>query len=197
MPTFPSIQPTSAQMRKVNPTRITTTLNGLEQRESSAGQYFALTLEFANLSQSEQRQIQGLFAETGGPVTTFDYQLPDFMGDSTGTYAGGITMTNTYSAGVSTVVVNAGGSVIDIKAGDLVTFTGHNKVYMLTANATSAGGSNYTLKIDPPLRAGVSATTAVTHKNITMKVRFVSDNQEFDVDPTLYANFTLELVEVL
>ena len=197
MPTFPSIQPTSAQMRKVNPVRITTTLNGIEQRESSAGQYFALTVEFANLSQSEQRQIQGLFAETGGAVQTFDYQLPDFMGDSTGAYSGGIAMTSTYGAGVSTVVVNAGGSVIDLKAGDLVKFTGHDKVYMLTTNAYLDAGTNYVLKIDPPLRAGVTATTAVTHKNVTMKVRFASDNQEFDVDPNLYANFSLELVEVL
>ena len=197
MPTFPSIQPTSAQMRKINPTRVTTTLNGIEQRESSAGQYFALTLEFANLSQSEQRQIQGLFAETGGPVQTFDYQLPDFMGDSTGAYSGGIAMSLTYSAGTSTVLVNAGGSVIDLKAGDLVKFTGHDKVYMLKADTVVSSGSNYIMQIDPPLRAGVTATTAVTHKNVTMKVRFASDNQEFDVDPNLYANFSLELVEVL
>lgn len=197
MPTFPSIQPTSAQMRKINPTRVTTTLNGIEQRESSSGQYFALTLEFANLSQAEQRQIQGLFAETGGPVQTFDYQLPDFIGDSTGTYSAGINMTSTYGAGVSTVLVNAGGSVIDLKAGDLVTFTGHDKVYMLKADTALDAGSNYTMQIDPPLRAGVTATTAVTHKNVTMKVRFASDNQEFDVDPNLYANFSLELVEVL
>jgi hypothetical protein len=197
MPTFPSIQPTSAQMRKINPTRITTTLNGIEQRESSAGQYFALILEFNNLSQSEQRQIQGLFAETGGAVQTFDYQLPDFIGDSTGTYSAGISMTSTYGAGVSTVLINAGGSAIDLQAGDVVTFTGHDKVYMLTADTVLDSGSNYILKIDPPLRAGVSATTAVTHKNVTMKARFASDNQEFDVDPNLYANFSIEIVEVL
>jgi hypothetical protein len=197
MPTFPSIQPTSAQMRKINPTRITTTLNGIEQRESSAGQYFALILEFNNLSQSEQRQIQGLFAETGGAVQTFDYQLPDFIGDSTGTYSAGISMTSTYGAGVSTVLINAGGSAIDLKAGDVVTFTGHDKVYMLTADTVLDSGSNYILKIDPPLRAGVTATTAVTHKNVTMKARFASDNQEFDVDPNLYANFSIEIVEVL
>lgn len=197
MPTFPSIQPSSASMTKVNPTRVTTTLNGIEQRESSAGQYFVLTLEFNNLSQSEQRQIQGLFAETSGAVTSFDYQLPDYMGDSTGAYAGGINMTSTYSAGVSTVLVNAGGSVIDLKAGDLVKFTGHDKVYMLTTNAYFDSGSNYVLKIDPPLKAAVTATTAVTHKNVTMKVRFASDNQEFSVDPNLYASFTLELREVI
>lgn len=197
MPTFPSIQPTSAQMRKINPTRITTTLNGIEQRESSSGQYFALTLEFNNLSQSEQRQIQGLFAETSGPVSTFDYQLPDFIGDSTGTYAGSISMTSTYGAGISTLLVNAGGSAIDLQAGDVVTFASHDKVYMLTADTVLDSGSNYTLKIDPPLREGVTATTAVTHKNVTMKARFASDNQEFDVDPNLYANFSIEIVEVL
>jgi hypothetical protein len=197
MPTFPSISPTSVSMNTVNPTRITTTVNGVEQREASSGQYFALSVEFANLSQTEQRQIKGFFSQVKGPTTAFDYQLPDYIGDSSGGFTGSITMALTYAAGQSTLLITAGAQNPNLKQGDVITFASHDKVYTVTENTTFDSGSNYILKIDPPLRESVTSGSTVTNQNVTMLVRFASENNEFDVDQTLYANFSVELVEVL
>jgi hypothetical protein len=197
MPTFPSISPTSVSMNTVNPTRITTTLNGVEQREASSGQYFVLTLEFNNLSQTEQRQIRGFFSQVKGPTTAFDYTLPDYIGDSTGGYTGTVRMALTYAAGQSALLIDAVGANPNLKQGDVIKFASHDKVYTVTENTALDSGINYTCKIDPPLRESVTSGTTVTHQNVAMSVRFVGDNNEFNVDPSLYANFTLELQEVL
>lgn len=199
MANFPSIDFTNMVMRSFNPTRITTTINGIEQRSSIGAQYYGLTVNFQNLTQSEQRQLLGFIDEMAGPLTEFEITLPDYLGDSTGTYSGTITTNGTASEGVSSVPVttSASSGVTILKAGDLVRFAGHTKVYSVKSNIVTTSGGAATILLTQQLRSSVSGSTTVTHKNLTMNVRFADITAEFEIDPSLYPSFDLDFVEVL
>ena len=84
-----------------------------------------------------------------------------------------------------------------MRAGDFIKFGGHNKVYMLTADATSNGAGQATLAIEPGLYAAVADNAAVTHSAVPFTVAFAADTQETGINPPFLATFACELVEVL
>lgn len=195
---FPNIPFSDVTLRSINPTRITQVINGVEQRSAVGSQYFQLTATFRNLTKANQRALMAHIDEMRGPLTAFEITLPDYLGDSTGAFTGAITLAATASAGASTVSISsaAANGVIVLKAGDLIRFASHNKVYMVKNDVTAVTG-NETVNLTQPLRAAVTNTSSVTHQNLTMSVRYSQDIGEFSVDPSEYANFSLEFTEVL
>lgn len=195
---FPNIPFSDMTLRSVNPTRITQVINGVEQRSAVGAQYFQLTANFSNLSKANQRALMAHIDEMRGPLTAFDITLPDYIGDSTGAWTSTITLAANASTGANSVSVTSAASdgVVILKAGDLIRFASHNKVYMVKSDVTAVTG-NETITLTQPLRAAVTNGTTVTHQNVNMSVRYSQDIGEFRVDPSEYASFTLEFTEVL
>jgi hypothetical protein len=192
MAAFPSIIPNSVSLVSVNPTRIATTLNGIEQRASGTGQYYRVTATYSNLTQAEVRQIMGHMAGQSGPLTSFTFQLPAYLGTITGN-GSSMGATGSNSIGQSGVGLNVGtGSSPYFKAGDLFKFANHDKVYQVTADATST-----TVYFKPPLRAAVPNNTAITTTSLSMTVRYATDNQEFSINTDQFSSFSIEFIEVL
>jgi hypothetical protein len=192
MAAFPSITPSSISLVSVNPTRIATTLNGIEQRASGTGQYYRITAEYSNLTQAQVRQIMGHMAGESGPLNSFTFALPTYLGTITGSGAS-MGATGSNSIGQSGVSLTVGsGTTPYFKAGDLLKFTNHNKVYQVTADATTASVS-----FKPPLRAAVPNGTGITTTSLSMTVRYATDNQEFSINTDLFSSFSIEFIEVL
>lgn len=199
MPTFPLTEFTNMSMRSINPTRVTTVLNGIEQRSAIGAQYFQFTATFANLSKTDQRKLMGFIDEVKGPLTEFDLALPDYLGDSTGAHTGAITLNANFAAGVSSVTATATASagVVLLRAGDLITFASHDKIYSVKADVTQPGAGAATITLTQALRSAVVSATAITHQNVVASVRFTNEINEFSVDQNEYANFQIEFNEVL
>lgn len=191
---FPSITPQSMSMTSISPTRVTTSLNGVEQRLTGTGQYFRFTADFRGLTQSQQRQLYGHMQSVRGPLDTFTLTLPSYLGTNTAGYAGTITAI-TASAGATSVSGTTSSNTAIFKAGDLIKIGSGNKIYTVTADVTSSG-TTATIPIYPALRASVSAASA-THTNIAVTVRYANDNQEFFLGTDQFPSFTLEFIEVL
>jgi len=196
---FPTIPFTNMSLRSINPTRITSTINGIEQRASVGAQYYSLTVSFSNLTQAYQRQLFAFVDEMRGPLTNFDIALPDYLGNSTGSYTGSITVNGAVSAGATSVIVatSASNGTVILKAGDLLRFASHNKLYAVKSDITAGSGGAATILLTQPLRSALTNSSSVTHRSLSMNVRFASDNQEFQVDASLYPTFDIEFVEVL
>lgn len=195
MAAFPSITPSSVSLIPVNPTRVTTTLNGIQHRQAVAGQYFRLVAQFTGLNQSELRQIQSHVIQQGGPLTSFEFTLPDYLGDSTGAYTGSISLSSDAAVGQTSVSVSSTGATFpSLKSGDLIRFASHDKIYTLTTDVASPGT---TLAFYPALRSAVTTGQTVTHQNLTIKVRYAEDSQDISVGTDLYSDITLQFVEVL
>lgn len=181
-------------MTSMSPTRVTTSLNGVEQRLAGTGQYFMFTAEFRGLSQTQQRQIFGHMASVRGPLDTFTLTLPNYLGNNTAGYAGTITGI-TASAGDVSITATTSADTAIFKAGDLIKIGTGNKIYTVTADVTSSG-TTATIPIYPALRANFSSASA-THTNISVTVRYATDNQEFQIGTNQFPNFNIEFVEVL
>lgn len=198
MPTFPLTNFSNMTMRSVNPTRVTTAINGIEQRSAIGSQYYTFVANFNNLNQADQRKLMAFIDEMRGPLTTFDLALPSYLGNSTGAFTGAITTAAGSSLGATTVTITsaAANGVTVLKAGDLIRFASHTKVYTVKTDVVAAAG-NETVTLSQPLRAAVLTSTTVTHQSVSASVRFSQEIGEFSVGQDLYANFSIEFNEVL
>jgi hypothetical protein len=192
MAAFPTITPSTISLTPVNATKITATLNGIEQRAVGSGQYYRITATYASMTKAQIRQILGHVAEHSGPLDSFTYALPTYLGTRTGSGTSLVTSGSTTAGAISTTLSVVSGSTPYLKAGDLFKFATHDKVYQCIADANTT-----TLSFRPPLRTTVPTSTALTISNLSMTVRYATDNQEFAIGTDEYTSITLEFIEVL
>lgn len=192
MAAFPTITPTTISLTPVNPVKIATTLNGIEQRAVGPGQYYRIVASYANMTKAQIRQILGHVAEHSGPLDSFTFALPTYLGTRTGSGTSLVTSGSTTAGAISTTLSIVSGSTPYLKAGDLFKFATHDKVYQCIADANTT-----TLQFRPPLRTTVPTSTALTISSLSMTVRYASDNQEFAINTDEYSSITLEFQEVL
>lgn len=196
MPSFPSVDFTDCSVSSNTPTLVTKSINGVEERATISSQYWTVGATFRNLSDSERRQLIGFIMKSRGPYSTFDLTLPTTLDDSTGNYTGTITVATATAGNLSfTATVSASNTLI-LKAGDFIKFSNHNKVYMVTDDATSVG-TNLTVSLYPAIRTSATSSHTVTHKNVPMTVRFATDNIPFSLDQKLFSSVDIDFIEVL
>jgi len=78
-----------------------------------------------------------------------------------------------------------------LKAGDFIKFSGHDKVYTLTADGST------TLAIEPPLASALVDNETVTYNDVPFTMAFAADTQEMSVGVEELVNFSVKLVEVV
>ena len=88
---------------------------------------------------------------------------------------------------------SAGATIL--KAGDFVSFAGHSKIYMVTADATSDGGGNVTLAIEPGLVESPAENAVITVANVAFTVALKNEVQEFSLGTSGLYSFELDLEE--
>jgi hypothetical protein len=103
--------------------------------------------------------------------------VPPEISSTRGTASGTITINATYAAGQS--VVKGNGASGTLKKGDLIKFSNHDKVYMITADVDMDASSEDTFNIYPPLTTAVSSSTTVTYNSVPIKVYFDKDEQKY------------------
>jgi len=107
-----------------------------------------------------------------GDSQVVDVEMPQVFrrSASTGTSLSTLTVTTTTAAGQSSVPVTMSG--VRVSRGEFIQFTGHNKVYLVTATLTGSGS----LSIFPALRASVSGGSTLKWGNtdVVMKARYDS-----------------------
>jgi len=195
MADFPSVPFTTMDMNSNTPTVVVKSINGLETRTQVSTQYFSFTANFTNLTDTQRRQIIGFLMKKRGSLQPFTIDLPAPFQDSSGNYSGTITVV-TGSAGafsVTATVTTSGAQVL--KAGDFIKFSGHNKLYMVTDDATAVG-TNVTINLFPALRTSV-ATNTITHKDVPMYVKCGNDQFGYRADTNLYSSFDIDFIEVI
>lgn len=160
-------------------TKITQTASGRSVRTSNATTLWAGTLQFVPGTQAQYRPIQAFFAKARGPLNDFYVRIPG-VSDFIGTDGASTLQVNTLATvGATSVVINniSGGTSV-IKAGNVIQFAGHDKVYMVVADVNAVSG-NSTFTIEPPIITQTSPGASVTYKNPYFKMFATSDLQEF------------------
>ena len=95
--------------------------------------------------------------------------------NSNGTASGTVTVVNAnsttpaYNKDIGSNKVGVSGGSGTLKAGDLIKFSGHSKVYMLTADTNLDGSSIDTISFTPRLLTGVGSNT-ITYNAVPFQV---------------------------
>ena len=140
--TFPTAGFTAMELQTNTRSRLTESVSGQTQRIKSGAQYWSFKLKSPPLSRSDFNAIYSFIIQQDGQVESFTV-VPPVIASTTGTAAGTVTVADvntadpllSTSAGSSSVGVSGGTGTL--KKGDLIKFSNHNKVYMLTGGCGS------------------------------------------------------------
>ena len=191
--------PTTPEFRSINfaseqKTLTSTTDSGKMFSTQVDGQRFKFSATYPPMSRSDFAPVIAFIMKQRSQKETFQISLPDIK-NAKGNVSGTVLVKNAHSAGDTTITVDA--MTGTLKAGDLVKFAGHNKVYMVVSDATADGSNEATLTIEPPLRSAVSDNAVVTYDGIEFTVRLTNDLQEFSTDDLDTFRFEVDFIEAL
>ena len=163
-------------------TRVTTSVSGVTQRVQTGGQSFSFKLKSPALTRAQAMADYSFFMSQLGQAESFTV-VPPVISSSRGTASGTITVQNITStdpllslaAGSKTIPVNSVATGTLLK-GDLVKFSNHNKVYMITEDCNLDGSSINQLNISPGLTTALTGGgQTITYDNVPFTVYLDTD----------------------
>jgi len=129
--------------------------------------------------------------------------IPPEIEDARGSETGTVLVNGVHAVGDTTIAMDAfaGDGAGRFKAGDLIKFASHSKVYMVVADVTSSS-SAATVTIEPPLITALTDDSVDTYDNVPFTVYLTSDIQEFgavgaDKDGTVLYEYQFDVEEAL
>jgi hypothetical protein len=181
--TFPTAGFSTLDFQSNNNSKITTSMSGRTQRIKTGAQYWSFKLQSPALSRADFFAQYSFVVQQDGQVGSFTI-VPPVISSTRGTATGTVTVNATVAAGQSTC--NSAGGSGTLKKGDLIKFSNHDKVYMLTADVDLDSSTVDTLSFYPALTTGITNTTTVTYSSVPFTVYFDSDNLSYtsNVDGT-------------
>ena len=185
--TFPTTGFTAMELQTNTRSRLTESISGQTQRLKSGAQYWSFKLKSPPLSRSDFNAIYSFIVQQDGQVEAFTV-VPPVISSTTGTAAGTVTVADVNtadplmgtSAGSSSVGVSGGTGTL--KKGDLIKFSNHNKVYMLTEDVDLDGSTVDQVSFYPPLIESVTGgATTITYNSVPFTVFFNNDQISYEL----------------
>ena len=129
--------------------------------------------------------------------------IPPEVKSTRGSETNVISVNGSHSLGDTTIAMDgfAGDGAGRFKAGDLIKFASHTKVYMIVEDVTSSSNAA-TVTIEPPLINTLADDEVVTYNNVPFTVHLTNDIQEFgavgaDNTGNLLYEFELDVEEAI
>jgi len=155
--------------------RVTKAVSGKTQRIKTGSQHWSFKLQSPALSRADFMTDYSFVVQLDGQVTAFTIVPPE-IGTTRGTATGTLTNDATVALGQSAAQTDGGSGTL--KKGDLIKFSNHDKVYMLTADVTISG-TNDAISFYPPLTTGITSSTTITYSAVPLKVYQDKDQIKF------------------
>ncbi len=196
--------PTSPNFRSLNfkdnrPNLLNQTLSGKRQVRQIGSQYFSFTVQMPPLQQLKAQEVFAFLQKQKGSFETFTIQAPlDNLGTSKDETD--IQTMNTFAAGTETILSDGFSQSTNLlRAGDLIKFAGHSKVYMITADVDEdgAGTTRGQLPISPPLVASVANNESITVNKPSFTVYLENDEIMYSTDASGFYNISFDVREVI
>ena len=185
-PTSPKFS--SVNIKGIDPTIFSQAVNGRMQSRKISAHRWEFTGVYPPLTRGEFAPVSGYIDSLRGRHTVFTV-TPTELCNTTGTGTGTITCGAT-NAGLSVVAVT--GLTGTLKTGDFIKFSGHSKVYKLTADRSGDGN----IAIVPPLITALTTDTVV-YNNVPFTVRLKNDIQSYRVGSDMLHMFEVDFMEAI
>lgn len=191
---------TSANFKQSNITKKTQTASGRIIRETNATTLWNVLVATPPLTQAEARPIQAYIARCRGGINEFDIILPQVSYSVANPvyHTETLTCANT-SAGSTAVDFTSALTEVStvIKAGDVVKFSNHTKVYMATTDVNTDASGNGTLNIEPALLEDVTTSHTIVHDEVPFRMILDLDTQEYVYTVDGHVAFEIEMRETI
>jgi hypothetical protein len=165
--------------------RVSVSVSGKTQRIKTGSQYWSFKLKSPAMTRANMMADFAFIVQQDGQVEAFSI-VPPTISTTRGTASGTITVANTTSttpvislASGSTAVGVTGGTGT-LKTGDLIKFSNHDKVYMITSDVDLDGSTVDRIPFYPPLTTALTGGgQTITYTNVPFKVYMDRDEQKF------------------
>lgn len=186
-PTSPAFN--AINLQSESPTLVSNSINGRMQSRKMGGQRWSFTASYATMTRSEFQPVFAFAISQKGRHGVFTV-IPTAIGSTNGTASGTVTCS---SANVGSNTVTITGLTGDLKAGDMVKFGGHDKVYMLTADRSGNGD----ITIEPSLTHSLAASEQLIYQDVPFTVRLKNDVQGYSVGSGMFYKYEVDFIEAL
>ena len=182
-------------------TKKTETASGRTVRATNATTLWQGVLAFPSTAAGDFRAVQAFVARCQGSLNEFDLVVPS-VSDTVSGYPSQVTYPSAdAAAGATSIAVTSNEtSKIILRAGDVIRFFNHTKVYMVTENVTTDGAGAGTIQFQPALVTAVDSDSAGENISVNqVAFRFIISNdlQEYGYDTQGFVSFEIDVQEVL
>ena len=183
------------------------TLNGKTYVTNFGNSYWSFDIKTVPITRTTWHSDFFDFYDTETTAKNTTFLLP-VLNDAAGTVSGTVSVLDDsstapeYSVSVGETKIPVSGGSGTLLAGDLIKFSNHSKVYMLSEETNLDGSSIDVINITPPLVAGVgpadgSTLVTITYDNVPITVIADDDIIEFKTDTKGYYAFQQTFREVI
>ena len=173
--------PTNPNFRSLNfkdnrPTLINQTLSGKKQVRQIGSQYFSFTVSMPPLQQEKAQEVFAFLQKQKGSVGNFTIVAPlDNLG--AGKSETDIQVVGSHVSGDASILIDGftANQTGSLKAGDLIKFANHSKVYMVQSDIDANSSGQLTVLISPNLITTLADNEAVTVNKPSFTVYLESD----------------------
>jgi len=195
--------PTSPNFRSLNfkdnrPTLLNQTLSGKKQVRQIGSQYFSFTVQMPPLQQEKAQEVFAFLQKQKGSFEDFTIVAPlDNLG--AGKSETDIQVVGAYTSGDASIALDgfSNNQTGALKAGDLIKFANHSKVYMVQSDIDSDGSGALTVLISPNLVASLADNEAVTVNKPSFTVYLENNEIMYSTDASGFYSISFDVREVI
>ena len=188
----------SLNFRDNRPTLLNQSLSGRRQVRQIGSQYFSFTVQMPPLQQDKAQEIFAFLQKQKGSSGDFTIGAPlDNLG--AGKSETDIQVVGSHVAGDASIDLDgfAASQTGALKAGDLVRFSGHSKVYMVQNNIDSEADGSLQLMISPNLVTSLADNEAVVVNKPKFKVYLENNEIMYSTDASGFYSISFDVREVI
>ena len=195
--------PTSPSFRALNfkdnrPTLVNQTLSGRKQVRQIGSQYFSFTVQMPPMTQTDSQAVFAFLQKQKGSFENFTitHPLNNFGASKNET---DILVVGSHSVSDATIALDGftANTTGALKAGDLIKFANHTKVYMVQSDIDSDGTGALTVSISPNLITTLADNEAVTVNKPSFTVYLETNEIMYTTDPTGLFTISFDVREVI
>ena len=198
-PTSP--YPSSIKVSSITRNLTTSAMSGKRYSRNYGVQLWQLDVTYPPMTRAQFDPIYAFIVSQNGTYGTFTFSAHDKTsprGSVSGSPSGTPKIKGASQTGTSITTDGWPHSATGLLlAGDYITISGDNKVYMVTASVDSDGSGNATMTIFPQLRSSPSDNADITSSSVAFTVSMLSEIQESQVGEALIYSYSFSMLEAL
>ena len=195
--------PTDPNFRSLNfkdnrPTLVNQTLSGKKQVRQIGSQYFSFTVQMPPLQREKAQEVFAFLQKQKGSFEDFTIVAPlDNLG--AGKAETDIQVVGAHTSGDASIVLDGftASQTSALKAGDIIKFANHSKVYMVQSDIDSDGTGALTVLISPNLVASLADNEAVTVNKPSFTVYLENNEIMYSTDASGFYSISFDVREVI